>query len=76
MAMAMPPAWLLHLIVGYYGSVPSEPGNRRRGQLIQGRTIEVASVARLPSIALLSPGAVAEPEQMLARTQNEYSVLD
>jgi nucleotide-binding universal stress UspA family protein len=60
----MPPAADLRLIVGYDGSPPANRALDAAVRLLQGRTgrIEVVYVAHMPSMAALSPGAVAELE--------------
>ncbi len=59
-----PPATDLRLIVGYDGSAPSSRALDAAVNLLQGRTgrIQVVYVAHLPSMAALSPDAVAEME--------------
>ena len=58
------PARDLHLVVGYDGSPPASRALDAAANLLHGRTgrIEVEYVAHLPSIDMLSPGAVAEME--------------
>jgi nucleotide-binding universal stress UspA family protein len=58
------PAGDLYLVVGYDGSPPGSRALDAAARLLQGRTgrIEVVYVAHLPSIDMLSPGAVAEME--------------
>jgi len=52
----------LHLVVGYDGSPPSERALDAAIRLLRGRPgrIEVVYVAHMPSIDMMSPGAVAE----------------
>ena len=59
----LPPAEL-HLVVGYDGSLPASRALDAAVRLLQGRTgrIEVVYVAHLSSVAMLSPGAIAEME--------------
>ena len=59
-----PPAGNLYLVVGYDGSPPAIRALDAAARLLQGRTgsIEVVYVAHVPSIDMLSPGAVAEME--------------
>jgi nucleotide-binding universal stress UspA family protein len=59
-----PPATDLRLVVGYDGSPPANRALDAAVRLLQGRTgrIEVVYVAHMPSMAALSPGAVAELE--------------
>jgi nucleotide-binding universal stress UspA family protein len=54
----------LYLVVGYDGSPPSSRALDAAARLLQGRTgrIEVVYVAHMPSIDMMSPGAVAEME--------------
>jgi nucleotide-binding universal stress UspA family protein len=54
----------LYLVVGYDGSPPGDRALDAAVRLIRGRTgrIEVVYVAHLPSIDMMSPGAVAEME--------------
>jgi nucleotide-binding universal stress UspA family protein len=54
----------LHLVVGYDGSQPASRALDGAVRLLQGRTgrIEVVYVAHLSSLAMLSPGAIAEME--------------
>jgi len=54
----------LYLVVGYDGSSPANRALDAAARLLRGRTgrIEVVYVAHLPSIDMLSPGAVAEME--------------
>ena len=58
------PAGDLYLVVGYDGSPPASRALDAAARLLLGRTgrIEVVYVAHLPSIDMLSPGAVAEME--------------
>jgi nucleotide-binding universal stress UspA family protein len=61
---AAPPATDLRLVIGYDGSPPASRALDAAVRLLQGRTgrIEVVYVAHMPSLAALSPGAVAELE--------------
>ena len=61
---AMPPTGSVHLIVGYDGSPPASRALDAAVRLLQGRTgrIHVMYVAHLSSLAMLSPGAIAELE--------------
>ncbi len=54
----------LYLVVGYDGSPPASRALDAAASLLHGRAgrIEVVYVAHLPSIDMLSPGAVAEME--------------
>jgi nucleotide-binding universal stress UspA family protein len=60
-----PPAADLRLVVGYDGSAPASRALVAAVNLLEGRTgrIELVYVAHLPSMAALSPGAVAELER-------------
>jgi nucleotide-binding universal stress UspA family protein len=59
-----PPAGNLYLVVGYDGSHPAIRALDAAVRLLHGRvgSIEVVYVAHLPSIDMLSPGAVTEME--------------
>ena len=59
-----PPTGFLHLVVGYDGSPPASRALDAAVNLLQGRTgrIDVVYVAHLSSLAMLSPGAIAELE--------------
>ena len=61
---ATPPTGPLHLVVGYDGSPPASRALDAAVRLMQGRTgrIHVVYVAHLSSLAMLSPGAIAELE--------------
>jgi nucleotide-binding universal stress UspA family protein len=65
MATATPPTAFLHLVVGYDGSPPASRALDGAVRLLQGRIgrIDVVYVAQLSSLAMLSPGAIAEIEQ-------------
>jgi nucleotide-binding universal stress UspA family protein len=62
MTTTLPPAGFLHLVVGYDGSAPASRALDGAVRLLQGRLgrIDVVYVAHLSSLAMLSPGAVAE----------------
>jgi nucleotide-binding universal stress UspA family protein len=64
MNTATPPAGNLYLVVGYDGSPPASRALDAAVGLLQGRAgrIDVVYVAHLPSMDMLSPGAVAEME--------------
>jgi nucleotide-binding universal stress UspA family protein len=70
---AMPPAGLLHLVVGYDGSLPASRALDAAVRLLQARTgrIEVVYVAHLSSVAMLSPGAIAEMESDFDEIEQE-----
>jgi nucleotide-binding universal stress UspA family protein len=59
-----PSATDLRLVVGFDGSPPASRALQSAVRLLQGRTgrIELVYVAHIPSMAALSPGAVAELE--------------
>jgi len=59
-----PPTGFLHLVVGYDGSPPASRALDAAVNLLQDRTgrIDVVYVAHLSSLAMLSPGAIAEIE--------------
>ena len=59
-----PSAGDLYLVVGYDGSPPAVRALDAAARLLLGRTgsIEVVYVAHLPSVDMLSPGAVSEME--------------
>jgi len=60
----MPPTGPVHLVVGYDGSPPASRALDAAVRLLQDRTgrIDVVYVAHLSSLAMLSPGAIAEME--------------
>jgi len=61
---ATPPAGPVHLVVGYDGSPPASRALDAAVRLLQDRTgrIHIVYVAHLSSLAMLSPGAIAEME--------------
>jgi nucleotide-binding universal stress UspA family protein len=61
---ALPPTGPVHLVVGYDGSSPASRALDAAVRLLQDRTgrIHVVYVAHLSSLAMLSPGAIAEIE--------------
>lgn len=64
-AMSTPaPGASLYLVVGYDGSPPADRALDAAVRLLWGRTgrIEVVYVAHVPSIDMMSPGAVGEME--------------
>ena len=73
MSTFTPPATDLRLVVGYDGSPPADRALHAAVNLLQGRTgrIEVVYVAHMPSMAALSPGAVAEMETGFDDVQRE-----
>ena len=64
MSTTTPPTTDLRLVVGYDGSPAASRALDAAVRLLQGRTgrIDVVYVAHMPSMAALSPGAVAELE--------------
>src|SRR6476620_2480146 len=65
MTTATPPTGSLHLVVGYDGSPAASRALDGAARLLQGRIgrIDVVYVAHLSSLAMLSPGAIAEMEE-------------
>jgi nucleotide-binding universal stress UspA family protein len=61
----VPPAEFVRLIVGYDGSPPASRALDAATRLLRGRSgqIDVVYVAHLSSLAMLSPGAIAEIEE-------------
>jgi nucleotide-binding universal stress UspA family protein len=61
---ATPPSGFVQLVVGFDGSAPASRALDAAVRLLQGRTgrIDVVYVAQLSSLAMLSPGAIAEIE--------------
>src|SRR5690348_1569590 len=64
MTTATPPAAFVRLVVGYDGSPPASRALDAAVRLLQGRSgrIDVVYVSQLSSLAMLSPGAIAEIE--------------
>ena len=64
MSTSTPPTPDLRLVVGYDGSAPANRALDAAARLLRGRTgrIDVVYVGHLPSMAALSPDAVAEIE--------------
>jgi nucleotide-binding universal stress UspA family protein len=73
MTTAMPPARFLHLVVGYDGSPPASRALDAAVRLLQGRIgrIDVVYVTHLSSLAMLSPGAIAEIEKDFDEIEQE-----
>ena len=73
MATATPPTGFLHLVVGYDGSPPASRALDGAARLLQGRIgrIDVVYVAHLSSLAMLSPGAIAEMEEAFDEIEQE-----
>jgi nucleotide-binding universal stress UspA family protein len=72
-----PPATDLRLVVGYDGSPPAARALDAAVNLLQGRAggIEVVYVAHVPSMAALSPGAVAELETDFDDVEQELRTM-
>jgi nucleotide-binding universal stress UspA family protein len=68
-----PPDGFVHLVVGYDGSAPAGRALDAAVRLLQGRTgrVEVVYVAQLSSVAMLSPGAIAEIESDFNEIEQE-----
>jgi nucleotide-binding universal stress UspA family protein len=64
MTTTTPPTGFLHLVVGYDGSPPATRALDAAVRLLQGRdgSVEVLYVSHISSLAMLSPGAIAEVE--------------
>jgi nucleotide-binding universal stress UspA family protein len=77
MTTTMPPASDLRLVVGYDGSPPASRALDAAVNLLQGRTgqIDVVYVAHMPSMAALSPGAVAELETDFDDVEQELRTM-
>jgi nucleotide-binding universal stress UspA family protein len=73
MTTTPPPGGFLHLVVGYDGSPPASRALDAAVRLLEGRTgrIEVLYVAHLSSVAMLSPGAIAELESDFDEIEQE-----
>jgi nucleotide-binding universal stress UspA family protein len=73
MTTAMPLTRFLHLVVGYDGSPPASRALDAAALLLQGRIgrIDVVYVGHLSSIAMLSPGAIAEIEKGFDEIEQE-----
>jgi nucleotide-binding universal stress UspA family protein len=70
---AMPPTGFLHHVVGYDDSPPASRALEAAIRLRQGRAgrIHVVYVAHLSSLAMLSPGAIAELESDFDEIEQE-----
>ena len=77
MSTGIPPATDLRLVVGFDGSPPSSRALDAAANLLQGRTgrIEVVYVAHMPSMAALSPAAVAELETDFNDVEQELRTM-
>jgi nucleotide-binding universal stress UspA family protein len=73
MTTATPTAEFLHLVVGYDGSAPASRALDGAVHLLQGRIgrIDIVYVAHLPSLVMLSPGAIAEMEKDFDQIEQE-----
>jgi nucleotide-binding universal stress UspA family protein len=73
MTTATPPTGSVHFVVGYDGSPPASRALDGAARLLQGRIgrIEVVYVAHLSSLAMLSPGAIAEMEEDFDEIEQE-----
>ena len=73
---AMPPTGPVHLVVGYDGSPPASRALDAAVRLLQDRTgrIHVVYVAHLSSLAMLSPGAIAEIESDFDEIEQQLRV--
>src|SRR5262249_58942046 len=72
-----PRGGFVHLVVGYDGSAPAGRALDAAVRLLQGRTgrIEVVYVAQLSSVAMLSPGAIAEIESDFNEIEQELRTM-
>jgi nucleotide-binding universal stress UspA family protein len=70
---ALPPTEFLYIVVGYDGSPPASRALDGAVRLLAGRTgrIDVVYVAQLSSLAMLSPGAIAEIESDFDQIEQE-----
>lgn len=73
MTTATPTAGFLHLVLGYDGSPPASRALDGAVRLLQGRIgrIDVVYVAHLPSLVMLSPGAIGEMEKDFDQIEQE-----
>jgi nucleotide-binding universal stress UspA family protein len=73
MTTATPPAGFLRLVVGYDGTPAASRALDAAVRLLQGRPgrIEVVYVAYLSSLAMLSPGAIAQMESDFDQIEQE-----
>ncbi len=73
MTTATPPAEFVRLVVGYDGSPPASRALDAAVRLLQGRSgrIDVVYVTQLSSLAMLSPGAIAEIESDFDEIEQE-----
>lgn len=73
MTAATPTTGSVHLVVGYDGSPPASRALDGAARLLQGRMarIDVVYVAHMSSLAMLSPGAIAEMEEDFDEIEQE-----
>jgi nucleotide-binding universal stress UspA family protein len=73
---ATEPAGDLYLVVGYDGSPPASRALDAAARLLQGRTgrIEVVYIAHLPSLDMMSSGAVAEMEVSFNEVEQDLHI--
>jgi nucleotide-binding universal stress UspA family protein len=73
MTTAALPAGFVRLVVGYDGSAPASRALDAAVRLLQGRSgrIDVVYVTQLSSLAMLSPGAIAEIESDFDEIEQE-----
>lgn len=73
MTTVRPPARFVRLVVGYDGSPPASRALDAAVRLLQGRSgrIDVVYVTQLSSLAMLSPGAIAEIESDFDEIEQE-----
>jgi len=76
MNTATPPVGDLYLVVGYDGSPPASRALDAAVGLLQGRAgrIEVVYVAHMPSIDMMSPGALAEMESTFDEIERDLRI--
>jgi nucleotide-binding universal stress UspA family protein len=76
MTTAPAPAGFLHLVVGYDGSPPATRALDAATRLLQGRVghIHVEYVTHPSSLAMMSPGAIAEIEEDFDEIEKELRV--
>ncbi len=77
MSTPTPPAPDLRIVVGYDGSPPASRALQAAVNLLQGRTgrLDLVYVAHMPSMAALSPGAVAELETDFNEVEQELRTM-
>lgn len=77
MSTTTPPAPDLRIVVGYDGSPPASRALQAAVNLLRGRTgrLDLVYVAHMPSMAALSPGAVAELETDFNEVEQELRTM-